>query len=166
MTSSQSISIFDVAHYFLYKSIPNTRYSMTHKKLQKICYFAQGFHLAQEGKPLFHEEVCAWFRGPVSPVLYEAYKVNDCFEIEPVKELPSIFQEHPASLQMLEDIWNAYGKFDGSFLEVLTHIEKPWIMARKQLKHPEDLHSVITHESMRQSFQEQLEDANQQYNFK
>jgi uncharacterized phage-associated protein len=33
--------------------------------LHKLLYFAQGFHLATTGRPLFNERVEAWARGPV-----------------------------------------------------------------------------------------------------
>nr|WP_255365881.1 type II toxin-antitoxin system antitoxin SocA domain-containing protein [Corynebacterium sp. NML130628] len=34
-------------------------------KLYKICFFAQGWHLAWTGLPLFEGELQAWAKGPV-----------------------------------------------------------------------------------------------------
>ena len=53
-----------VAQYFLSKE------SMSHKKLQKLCYYAQAWYLANYGKPLMPNRFEAWVHGPVSPDLY------------------------------------------------------------------------------------------------
>lgn len=61
-------SIYDVANFFLSKE------AMTHKKLQKLCYFAQAWYLANYGKPLVPNRFEAWVHGPVSPDLYSKYR--------------------------------------------------------------------------------------------
>ena len=60
-------TIQQIAQWFLGKE------SMTHKKLQKLCYYAQAWHLALHGSELFAERFEAWVHGPVSPVLYSIY---------------------------------------------------------------------------------------------
>lgn len=40
-------------------------------KLMKLCYFAQGWHLAWSGRPLFTDELQAWKHGPVSRALWD-----------------------------------------------------------------------------------------------
>ena len=58
-------SVFDVANWFLSKG------SVTHKKLQKLCYYSQAWHCAlYDGTPLFAERIEAWVHGPVIPELY------------------------------------------------------------------------------------------------
>ena len=52
-------SIFEVARFFL------TKESMTHLKLQKLCYYAQAWYLTIYGQRLFNEEFQAWLHGPV-----------------------------------------------------------------------------------------------------
>ncbi|MBQ1164076.1 DUF4065 domain-containing protein, partial [Streptomyces sp. A73] len=42
-------------------------------KLQKLCYFAYGYHLAWEGRPLFREPFEAWANGPVVYDLYDQH---------------------------------------------------------------------------------------------
>ena len=44
------MDVFQVAEWFLSCS------RMTHKKLQKLCYYGQGWHMALEGCPLFGEK--------------------------------------------------------------------------------------------------------------
>ena len=59
----------DVAAYILGKLG-----TMTAMKLQKLCYFAYGYHLAWEERPLFPERFEAWANGPVSPALYALHR--------------------------------------------------------------------------------------------
>ena len=67
-------TVFDVAIYML--AACEARASrwdddlMTHLKLQKLVYFAQGAPLHYVGEPLFHEPMKAWIHGPVCPDLY------------------------------------------------------------------------------------------------
>ncbi|MBQ1165829.1 DUF4065 domain-containing protein, partial [Streptomyces sp. A73] len=59
-------TVHDVAAYILHKEAP-----MSALKLQKLCYFASGYHLAWEGRPLFREPFEAWANGPVVYDLYD-----------------------------------------------------------------------------------------------
>lgn len=43
-------------------------------KLQKLCYFAQGWSLVWADKPLFDEPIEAWRYGPVIPELYHQHR--------------------------------------------------------------------------------------------
>ena len=62
------VNIRDVASWFLSQD------SMTHKKLQKLCYYAQAWYCAlYDGSPLFEDEIQAWVHGPVVPSLYPVY---------------------------------------------------------------------------------------------
>ena len=47
---------------------------MTNLRLQKPLYFAQGWHLARFGQPLFDASIGAWPYGPAVPEAYRAYK--------------------------------------------------------------------------------------------
>lgn len=57
-------TIFDVA-----QRIHMLRPGLTKIELYKLCFFAQGWHTAWTGQPLFSEEMQAWKYGPVSPEL-------------------------------------------------------------------------------------------------
>jgi uncharacterized phage-associated protein len=46
----------------------------SNRELQKILYFAQGFHLAQFGEPLFSETLYAWEYGPVNTTIWHKFK--------------------------------------------------------------------------------------------
>src|SRR5258708_10309168 len=53
-----------VANYFLEKSWEEGK-SVDPLKIQKLVYFANGWHLGLYGSPLIDEEVRAWTYGPV-----------------------------------------------------------------------------------------------------
>src|SRR5579875_4124104 len=61
--------VTDVAAYILQR-----QGSMTAMKLQKLCYFSYGYHLAWEERPLFPERFEAWANGPVCPPLYALHR--------------------------------------------------------------------------------------------
>lgn len=59
----------DVAQYILQKTG-----RIQAIKLQKLCYFANGWHLAWVGNSLFDEKIKAWRYGPVVTDLYRFHK--------------------------------------------------------------------------------------------
>ena len=65
-------SILDVAKFVLEESARTSRPEVSTMKLQKICYFVQGWYLAiNNGRPMFSEDFYAWKYGPVNPALYD-----------------------------------------------------------------------------------------------
>ena len=63
----------DVAKYFLSLSDDSSGDYISNLKLQKLLYYAQGFHLAIFNKPLFNEPIEAWAHGPVVGSSYRKY---------------------------------------------------------------------------------------------
>lgn len=118
---AEMTSIFEVARFFL------TKESMTHLKLQKLCYYAQAWYLTIYGQKLFDEEFQAWLHGPVSPSLYQRYKQWGWHEISEYTGIVNLCTE---TIYFLEMVYNMYGSFTGNQLENLTHSEDPWIFAR------------------------------------
>lgn len=49
---------------------------ITHLKLQKLLYYAQGIYLALNDDMLFIDNIVAWEHGPVVKRVYEEYKHN------------------------------------------------------------------------------------------
>lgn len=139
-------TIFEVADEFL------TIASMSQKKLQKLCYYAQGLYGALTGEKLFKEELEAWIHGPVSPLLYNVYKVYGYWDI-PKKELKNENQELK---EITEQIYRIYGNLDGDQLEYLTHQESPWRNARGNLEPYEPSNEIISFEEMKKYFKEKL----------
>ena len=115
-------SILDIANWFLMKE------SMTHKKLQKLCYYAQAWCYALKGYKLADTSFEAWIHGPVSPVLYERFKD---FGFDTI-QIKGNFKPHfdQQDLEILESVWVTYGGHTGNALEALSHSELPWREAR------------------------------------
>lgn len=116
--------ILNVANYFL------TKESMTHKKLQKLCYYAQAWYLANHGKPLVPNRFEAWIHGPVCPDLYSQYKSWGWLPIVVDKNSNISFSDDSIP-GFLDLVYNVYGKYSGDELESITHQELPWQQARE-----------------------------------
>jgi len=68
----------DVAKFFIDLSQKQSKHHcgdlMTNLRLQKLLYFAQGWHLSRHGRPLFDAPIMAWKYGPVVREIYDHYK--------------------------------------------------------------------------------------------
>lgn len=138
--------IFEVADEFLAIE------SMTQKKLQKLCYYAQGWYVAITDRRLFNDQIQAWVHGPVSPKLYERYKMFGFNKI-PKKESKATDDELKG---IVKEIYRIYGKLDGDQLEELTHKEMPWINAREGLEAYESSTNAINIDDMKSFFKSKL----------
>jgi uncharacterized phage-associated protein len=79
---------------------------------------------------MFEEPFEAWVHGPVCPELWQEYKMCGYYQI-PNPDNISVEMFTPEQIEVLDDVWDAYGQFDGKYLEELTHQEEPWQEARK-----------------------------------
>lgn len=140
-------NVVDIAHWFLSKQ------PMTHKKLQKLCYYAQAWFCAlYDGAPLFEAETQAWVHGPVIPALYPMYADYRWNDIP--KYTGIVADLSTEAVNILEAVQETYGDFSGDQLEALTHSEQPWIQARENLQPWETCTNVITTQSMRKFYGE------------
>lgn len=119
-----------VADYFILRVDESTGDVMTNLRLQKLVYYAQAWHLALTGKPLFDDDFEAWIHGPVVPHLYRRFKDNGWRPIDRAATSP-ILPMDDETRDVLEEVWSAYGQFSATHLEELTHSEDPWIDARR-----------------------------------
>ena len=62
-----------VANWFLDRADKDGK-PLDPMKLQKLIYFAHGWHLALTSKPLINEHPEAWAYGPVIPSIYHRFK--------------------------------------------------------------------------------------------
>lgn len=134
-------SIFDVANWFLLKQ------TMTQKKLQKLCYYAQAWCYALKDFQLADTSFEAWVHGPVSPVLYERFKDFGFSAIKISCEDRPKFDQDDENL--LESVWLTYGGHSGNALEALSHSELPWKEAREGYADGEKCSIAISPETMR-----------------
>lgn len=144
MAKEIQFDITDVANWFLSKE------SMSHKKLQKLCYYAIAWSYALLDKQLCRrDEFQAWVHGPVNPDLYSKYRHVGWNQIDLIGAKP-VFEE--LDEVMLETVWNTYGEFDGHQLESLTHDEDPWINARGELPITASSTNVISVDDMKKYY--------------
>lgn len=138
-----------VADYFLSLADEDAGDLISNLKLQKLVYYAQGFHLALFDKPLFPEPIEAWTHGPVVPDLYHAYKDHGSGSIPSPEEIDfDLYTEEEQEL--LDEVYAVYGQFSAWKLRNMTHEEAPWkSCAPKQ---------TISHQSLKAFFKTQLVD--------
>lgn len=139
-TDTGKYSIFDIADWFLNKS------NMTHKKLQKLCYYAQAWCYAIKGFRLIDTDFEAWIHGPVSPALWEKFKSFgfDTIKLRGYKDDVIETQDK----HLLDDVWETYGDYTGNALEALSHRERPWLDARTGYAEDERCNVVISPKAM------------------
>lgn len=128
MNKEKPVTVFDVAAYILEK-LPKTP-PVTAWKLQKLVYYCQVWSLVWDEKPLFKEKILAWANGPVVQELYAQHK--GLFYIQKILKGNS----HNLSINQkdtINHVLGAYGDKTAQWLSDLTHIENPWIEARKGL---------------------------------
>lgn len=119
------ITSLDVANYFLSLADEEAGDLISNLKLQKLVYYAQGFHLAMFERPLFLEPIEAWTHGPVVPSLYQEFKEYGSGAVpQPSKERTVHFSKDTHDL--LDEVYNVYGQYDAWKLRNLTHEDPPW----------------------------------------
>lgn len=119
------MNIHNVANFFLSCCNEKTGDLISNLKLQKLVYYAQGYHLAIFDEPLFNTEIQAWQYGPVAPSLYHYYKKygNDALPIC----VDFDREKYPSrTVLLLDEIYKEYGQYSAWKLMDMTHNEKPW----------------------------------------
>lgn len=140
-----------VAEYFLTKSDPEIGDEISNLKLQKLCYYAQGFSLALYNRPLFSSEIQAWQHGPVIPDLYHSYKEHGSKGI-PTPTQVGFSEYSQETRELLDEVFDVYGQFSAWKLRNMTHEEAPWLDAWD----PDLGSQVITQASMKRFFKGRL----------
>lgn len=127
-------SSLSVARYFVERAAAEGR-KLTNLELQKLVYFAHGWHLAIIGQPLIDEFVEAWDYGPVAPELYHALKPYGSGSIpkdSPLFEQCALPME-PHTTDILESVWKRYKGLTPARMVALTHQPRsPWSITKKR----------------------------------
>jgi len=145
--SMGEITYHDIADYFI--ALSNYHENLiTNKKLQKMMYYAQAWHLAIFDEPLFDGEFEAWVHGPVLPSLYQDYKdfkwhpiIIDELDEEKFSAIKRKLGKE--KLQYLEELIEEYFGLSAYELERLTHIEEPWKKARSGISPEQSSDNII-----------------------
>ncbi|MDE7413632.1 MAG: DUF4065 domain-containing protein [Muribaculaceae bacterium] len=103
-------------------------------KLQKLLYYCQAWHYTIFNEPLFDEDIEAWAHGPVVPSQYSRFADTPRYtniNITQVEITPPTLPND--SRELLEEVMDIYGEHSASYLEQLTHKERPWLETRGDL---------------------------------
>ena len=114
-------------------------------KVQKLVYYAHGWHLALTGRPLLDRSVEAWQYGPVIPDVYRAFRQ---FGAQPIVEparhfvfedgrlvlrrytMPATDPDADYAERILRRVLEQYGSYSAIELSMMTHAEgTPWAEA-------------------------------------
>ncbi|MDR1426209.1 MAG: DUF4065 domain-containing protein [Bifidobacteriaceae bacterium] len=133
-------NVNDVAAYILTRTG-----EITTMKLHKLTYYAQAWHLAWDGLPIFAEPIEAWRNGPVIPELYRQHKGTFTVCEWPSGD-PSRLTE--AERETVDVMLKGYGDLPPSRLSQLTHREDPWVEARHGLQWAERGNNPISLDTM------------------
>lgn len=145
------IAASDIAKYMI-ASFQKKNKEISNLKLQKLLYYAQAWHLALYDAPLFDDKIEAWVHGPVVPGVFREYKE---YAWRPItKTIQALIP--PTLAFHLNEVLRAYGNFDATALESMTHREDPWKITRGTLSPDEPSNRVITLEVMKKYFSARL----------
>lgn len=146
-------SVFDVAKYILRRCGKRDIWS-----LQRLCWYAQGYHGAWTGRTLFGEEFEAWRGGPVCYELDRSR--SDKFILSeddlPRGDLGILTREERESLDI---VLERYGKLKPYELRDAVREETSWAEARKGVAPDSTNGPVIPRESIFASFAEDIRSA-------
>ncbi|MET8296377.1 type II toxin-antitoxin system antitoxin SocA domain-containing protein [Streptomyces sp. NPDC005180] len=118
-------TVHDVAAYVLDKHGP-----MTAMKLQKLCFFAYGYHRVWSDEQLFPLDYEAWANGPVSPALYADHRGRYNLDKGEIPgDATRLTDDQRDSVDL---VCQALGRYTAHQLSEMTHQGSPWIAARQR----------------------------------
>ncbi|MCX5209780.1 DUF4065 domain-containing protein [Kitasatospora sp. NBC_00240] len=119
-------SVHDVAAYILAKDGP-----MSAMKLQKLCYFSYGYHLAWEDEQLFPEPFEAWANGPVAPVLYSSHRGRYTLQAGEIAGDPTGLSD--GQRESVDVVVDRLAQYNAHDLSEMSHdADGPWHRARQR----------------------------------
>lgn len=158
-TTQENDKIILAARYFVKKNQEDSR-GLDALKLQKLLYYTKAWGLVfNEGDQIFPDEFQAWTHGPANPKVYQAFKGFDFNAPHPEYINMNFDIFSPKEKEALDMIWNIYGKFDGKYLELLTHEEDPWLKARQGLDVASASQNIISDDSMKTFYERRFKEA-------
>lgn len=135
---------------------------LTHQKLQKLLYYAQGCSLAINNEPLFDEPIEAWEHGPIISSIYDMfYTFRQNPLVIPASEeytnAVTKIEEDAKTRKLLEFVYENFAIYTAWELRNMTHESKsPWLKANKT-------HDIIDNEAIKEYFKKEvLEDEDEE----
>ena len=139
----------EIAKWFLYKNYAeqkekvasNDDYEvydgLTHLKLQKMLYNAQGVYLATTGKKLFKDDLVAWDHGPVVKNVYDTYCVfgRNPIIIPATPENDEVVRKIESDVEtknILDAVYDNFSIYTAWQLREMSHAKgSPWERTQK-----------------------------------
>jgi uncharacterized phage-associated protein len=110
---------------------------ISHMKIQKLLYFAQGHAMSLLDAELISENCQAWDYGPVYPNVYRHLKKYGASAVRSeIMDEEDAERFDPAQATevrpFLRVVWSRYGELDGLRLSELSHVTNgPWARTRR-----------------------------------
>lgn len=136
-------------------------------KLQKLIYYAHGWHLAVTGEPLIKDKIEAWNYGPVVPSIYndfrqfgnepitipaQSYRWDNGNVLVSTPEVP-LGDAHEAAREVLKRVWNVYKGRTALELSKMTHApDAPWSQVTARSGGKAEANPVIPNDLIRNYF--------------
>jgi uncharacterized phage-associated protein len=153
--------INDITDYIIFRLNSDESVELSNLKLQKLLYYTQAWCLAFHGETIFDGKFQAWIHGPVNRDIYDRFKEKkylyspikqeDVLNSNVVSELPEKVTNH------IDNILEAYAPFTATQLEIMTHREDPWVLARKGYLPTQRCEEVIDEKIMEDYYKKRLE---------
>jgi uncharacterized phage-associated protein len=144
---------FEVANYYL-KLAKESGSFISNLKLQKLVYYAQAWHLANYGEPLFEEDFQAWVHGPAIYALWKKYRK---FGWQPISVDPEPLPKFDdKATALLDAVARVYLPQDAFALELMSHKEDPWVAAREGLASNQNGSTTISKKAIGDYFGKRL----------
>lgn len=121
---------------------------ITHLKLQKLLYYAQGVYLAITGNKLFEENIEAWQHGPVVAEVYDEYKVNGRNNItlemnEKNAQIIKNIESNREVSEILNMVYDNFAIYTAWQLREMSHVKNgPWDKAVSGKKNIIDIKDI------------------------
>ena len=141
----QEGKIFQVVNWFLSQSTCENR--ITHLALQKMLYFAQAWNSVFNDELLFEDDCEAWAHGAVYRNVYDKFKK---FKYNPLPYLEANVELVQNEIEVLEFIRDYYFEiYTPKTLELICHMETPYIVARENCGELDRSGNVIEKDSIK-----------------
>lgn len=140
-------TISTVADYIIVQLNADGESDLNNLKLQKLLYYVQAWYLAYYKRSMFDGKFQAWVHGPVNREIYDRFKdkkfLYSPITLADVEDLDLIGTLTSKEKRHIDRVLDAYAKYSPSQLEFMTHREKPWMDARKDVGKFERSENII-----------------------
>jgi uncharacterized phage-associated protein len=139
---------------------------MSHLKLQKLLYYCEAYHLAYFEVSLISETFEAWVHGPVCKDVFDSLTnkslLHSDIGFNGTYDPISMVREALATEQfsLVSEVINHLSNWTGIQLESSTHSELPWIEARVGLSAGDKSSRIISKQTMKEFYKQELNGEN------